>query len=75
MSSLGVVIERQYSGPGARYERSASIIVGGDAGHAGITDPILTEPIDFDAEIANRRETHEPMPPVDGGLSNTVFGI
>jgi hypothetical protein len=74
-ASSGVAIERRYTGEDARYEHHATIVVAGDQGIAGISDPILTEPIDFEAELAERERTHEPLGPVDTDLTNTLFGI
>ena len=41
----------------------------------GIMEPALLEPIDYDVEIAERRETHEPIRDVGGELGNSRFGV
>lgn len=41
----------------------------------GMMDPTLEEPIDYDAELAERRETHEPLEEFDGDIGNSAFGI
>ena len=33
------------------------------------------EPIDYEAEIAERLETHEPMADVGGEIGNSRFGV
>ncbi len=41
----------------------------------GMTEPALVDPIDYDAEIAERRTTHEPIHDVGGDLGNSRFGV
>jgi hypothetical protein len=73
-ASAGFAIERRYREEHAHYEQSSSIRVG-ESGIAGVTDPMLVEPIDFEAEIAERQREYEPLEPVDGDLRNSRFGI
>lgn len=73
-ASGGIAIERRYSSH-AQYSPAAYGSFGDEAGIAGVIDPILTKPIDFGAELAERERTHEPLPPVNGDLTNTDFGI
>jgi hypothetical protein len=70
-----VVIGRHYTAEGAQYPRSFSVSMDVDEGVAGVTDPILVEPIDYEAEIARRAATREPLPVVETDLSNTLFGV
>lgn len=70
----GAVIEMQYHGS-AQYQREVLLVVDGLEKHLGMREPTLIEPIDFEAEIAERRDTHEPLGPVDGELGNTLFGV
>jgi hypothetical protein len=71
----GLIIHEQYTGTD-HFERSCSlVVVDGSDLDLGMTEATLAEPIDYDAEIAERRDTHEPITPVDGNLANSVFGI
>lgn len=75
-SSGSVGYQRQYVSASAVYEQSGYLIVQGDEGMAGVTDPLLVEPIDFDAELARRRHSRSPIDePVDSDTANDVFGI
>jgi hypothetical protein len=75
-ASSGVVIERKHSAEGATYEESMVMRVGGTGDVAGESEPILADPINFDAELAERRETHEAIEvDPDADLTNTQFGI
>ena len=73
--SRSVTYERSYEAR-VTYEQAGCLIVGGDEGIAGITDPQLEEPIDFDAELAKRKE-RVPVDevPASSDISNDVFGI
>jgi hypothetical protein len=73
-ASSGYTIVRRYTG-GVAYEQASYLTIEGDRGIAGMTDPILTDPIDFEAEIRERERTHEPLQPVDTDLTNDAFGI
>jgi hypothetical protein len=73
-ASDGLVIERHVRA-GEEVAESYSVVIGGDPGIAGLTDPMLTDPIDFDAELAERSRTHVPLEPVDGDQTNSIFGI
>jgi hypothetical protein len=75
-ASGGVVIERKHSAEGATYEESAVMQVGGAGEVAGEAEPMLADPIDYEAELAERRETHEPIEfDPDTDLTNSQFGI
>jgi hypothetical protein len=75
-SSTGFLIEREYRSEDAHWAYSSSWAeVAGEHGIAGMTDPMLVDPIDFEAELAERRRTYEPLPPVDTDLTNPHFGI
>lgn len=74
-ASGAVTINRLYRAEDTVYEQ---LVWGGtvtDREVAGVSDPILVEPINFDAELAKRERTHRPISPPDTDLSNTVFGI
>jgi len=73
-ASNGVVVVKKYSGE-ACCEAVSYGSFGDDAGVAGVTDPILTDSVDFERELADREKTHEPLPPVDTDLTNDDFGI
>ncbi len=75
MTRGSVVIGRHYIAAGAQYPQSFSVSMGADEGIAGLTDPILVEPLDYEAEIAQRAATREPLSPVETDLSNTLFGV
>lgn len=73
-ASSGVIIEREYRAEDAAYEET--VIVGGSGEVADEAEPMLDEPIDHEAELAERRETHEPIEfDSDADLTNTAFGI
>lgn len=73
-ASSGVIIERKYRAKNAAYEET--VIVGGPGEVAGGVEPVLGEPIDYDAELEERRGTHEPIGfDPDADLKNTAFGI
>lgn len=74
-ASGGIAIERRYVSSEGHVEQSSYLIIGGEEGIAGVTDPILSEPIDFEAELNERAATHEPLEPVDTDLTNRAFGI
>jgi hypothetical protein len=57
------------------YERASCLVIESERGTAGVTDPILTEPIDFEGEVRERERTHEPLKAIDTDLSNSRFGI
>ena len=76
-SSGAVVIRRRYVSPdGINFEPTASwqVVGGGDVDPVN-NDDMVTEPIDFDGELAERERTHEPLPPLDSDPTNTLFGI
>jgi hypothetical protein len=70
-----IIIEKHYLGGAVPYERATWLEIKGLDEHSNMRDPLLSEPIDFEAEIALRRETHEPLQPIDGELHNDLFGI
>jgi hypothetical protein len=70
----GIGIERRYRGS-EEYDAASYGGFSDEPGVAGETDPMLTEPIDFDAEREERERTREPLPPVDTDLTNSDFGI
>jgi hypothetical protein len=74
-AASGSAVERHYVGSDAEIDGSSSVIIAGDQGVAGDVDPMLTEPIDFDVELADRALTYEPLEVVDGDLTNDAFGI
>jgi hypothetical protein len=74
-SASGIIIEEHYLGGAVRYERATWLAIEGLDEHPHMRDPLLSEPIDFEAEIAQRRETHEPLPPIDGEIHNDLFGV
>ena len=74
-ASGGVIIERHYASEGIRFTHGARLVVDGCDEPAGVSDPILSDPVDYEAELAERRETHEPIEPVTSDTRNTVFGI
>ena len=73
-ASGGIVIVRRYAG-GANYDHEVSGTFGTDAGIAGVTAPSLVPPIDFEAELAERDRTREPLEPTETDLTNADFGI
>lgn len=70
----GAVIERSFVASDAHYAHTFSLVVGSDQGEAGLADPILTEPIDYAAELAERAK-RDRLPPVETDLANDLFGI
>lgn len=75
-ASGSVGFQRQYVSDHARYELSGCLIVQGAEGIAGITEPLIDEPIDFEAELAHRRRNRVAIEePVDSDTANDVFGI
>jgi hypothetical protein len=75
-ASGSVGFQRQYVSDHARYELSGCLIVQGTEGIAGVTDPIIEDPIDFEAELANRRHNRVAInESVDSDTANDVFGI
>lgn len=75
-ASGSVGFQRQYVSDHARYELSGCLIVQGTEGIAGITDPVVEEPIDFEAELASRRRNRAAInEPVNSDTANDVFGI
>jgi hypothetical protein len=70
----GTIIETTYQGCPVRYEQETSIIDGLDLS-LGMTEATLLEPIDYDAELAGRRETHGPHSDPEGSHGNSAFGI
>ena len=71
----GIGIARHYAGHVYYGGGLSFAIFSEQAGIAGVTDPILMEPIDFAAERAERARTREPLPAPDTDLTNTDFGI
>jgi hypothetical protein len=74
-ASGGIIIERKYAQEDAAYEASAVMYVGGRR-ETDDDFEVLSDPIEYEAEVAERRETHEPIeldPEVD--ISDTAFGI
>jgi hypothetical protein len=73
-SSRTVTYERSYEAH-VNYEQTGCLIVGGDEGTAGITDPQLEEPIDFESELAKRKQ-RVPVDEVPASdTANELFGI
>jgi hypothetical protein len=71
----GTIIETEYiGGESVQYEQETSVDVGFDWS-LGMTEPTLLEPIDYDTELAERHETHEPIADVGGDLSNSLSGV
>jgi hypothetical protein len=76
VASGSYTIERKYSADDAHYEESFSFdLRDTDYDEPGSSDPVLAEPIDYEAALAERKRTHEPIEPVDTDLANTKFGI
>jgi hypothetical protein len=74
--SRSVEYQRSYVSDHAIFEMSACLIVQGDEGIAGVTEPQLEEPIDFEAELAKRELERVPVDePTDSDTSNDIFGI
>lgn len=71
----GIIIEGHYVGGAVHYERATWLEIEGLDEHPHTRDPPLIEPIDFATEVAQRRETHQPLSPIDGDLHNELFGI
>jgi hypothetical protein len=71
----GTFIETKYQGEPARYEMETSLLAAGFDWSLGMTESVLLDPIDYEAELAERRETHEAIAPVDGDVGNSLFGI
>jgi len=69
----GTVIEVEYRGETIHEE--ARFEIDGPQLHLGMTEPDLVAPIDYEAEIARRCETHEPHVDVGGNIGNRAFGI
>lgn len=74
-ASRSIGYERLYISHHATYEQSACLLVQGNEGIAGITEPQLEEPIDFEAELARRRERISIEEPVDSDTANDVFDV
>jgi hypothetical protein len=74
-SSRTVAYERSYEAH-VTYEQVGCLIVGGDEGIAGVTDPQLEGPIDFEVELAKRKD-RVPLDevPAASDSSNETFGI
>jgi hypothetical protein len=70
----GTIIQTTYEGDPVPYEQETSVIEGPDLS-LGMTEATLVEPIDYDAELAARRETHEPHSDPEGSVGNSAFGI
>jgi hypothetical protein len=74
-TSQSVGFERSYVGH-VTFEQAACLIVSGDEGIAGVTDPQLEPPIDFEGELEKRERDRVPVDEVaDSDTSNGVFGI
>ncbi len=69
------MIGRHYIAAGAQYPQSFSVSMGADERIAGVTDPFLVEPLNYEAEIAQRAATREPLAAVETELANTLFGV
>lgn len=74
-ASSVVSVTRAYRSEHAEYLEAWEFAVSGESGVAGLSDPILIEPIDFESEIEERRDTHEPLPKIDTDLTNPHFGV
>jgi len=68
------ILTTEYRGGTVAYHVD-SVMSDGFDWSLGMTEPALLEPIDYDAEIAERRETHEPIRDVGGELGNSRFGV
>lgn len=74
-TSQSVGYERSYVGHGT-FEQAGCLIVGGDEGVAGVADPQLDDPIDFEVELDKRERDRVPVDETaDTDTSNSVFGI
>lgn len=71
----GIAFQRNYVADGAHYLHAGWLVVQGEVEIAGITEPHLAEPIDFEAEIEERRRSGVPIEPVDTDSTNNAFGI
>lgn len=73
-ASGGVAIRRRVE-LDAEFEASSHGVISGEQGLVSFGEGALTEQIAFEAEIAVRAETHEPLDAVDTDLTNSAFGI
>jgi len=64
----------QYTGR-TDYPHVAYGFFGDSTSVAGEVEPLLTEPIDYQAELTERARSREPLAPIDGELTNSDFGI
>jgi hypothetical protein len=70
------IVTAEYRGETAvAYARCVSVSGDGFDLSLGMTEPVLEEPIDYEAEMAARRQTHEPLEEFDGHIGNSAFGI
>lgn len=74
-ASGGIGLRRQYISSEASFEQYSWLVVQKDNGIAGIAEPILSEPIDFEAELAERKRSRAPIEPADTDTTNKLFGI
>lgn len=74
-ASGSIAFQRRYVADSANYTRSGWLVVQGELGTAGITDPLLAEPIDFPVKLAERSRDGVPIEPVDTDTTNDAFGI
>lgn len=75
-SGSGMIVKAEYRSEA--YVEYAQVVCRSDDGFdwgLGMADSTLLEPIDYDAEIAERQETHEPMSDVGGKIGNSRFGV
>ena len=76
-SGNGTIVTSEYRGEtDVAFAQDVSVTsVGGFDWSLGMIEPTLAEPIDYEAEIAERLETHEPMADVGGEIGNSRFGV
>ena len=76
-SGSGLIVKAEYRSE-AHVEYAQEVVcVSADTSDwtLGMTEPALLEPINDDAEIAERRETHEQIDDVGGEIGNSRFGV
>lgn len=72
-SGTGTIVTREYCGTAVEY--AVSVTCDGFDLSLGMIEPMLEEPIDYEAEIAERQYTHEPLQEYEGDTGNSAFGI
>ncbi len=74
-SGTDTIVTSEYHGALVEYAVSSAITSDDFNWGLGMTEVELLEPIDYDAEIAERERTHEPIEDAGGNLANSRFGI